>query len=147
MRATYRVLALLIPIGVVLQAAAVAYAWFAVLHDADKGAVFDEGSAPNAGHVVHSIGGMMVLPVIGLLLLIVSLFAKIPGGIKWAGIVFGVLVLQVLLAVLSFGAPIVGALHGINAFALAGVAAVAARKARTTEPAASASLDAPVAAS
>jgi hypothetical protein len=80
-----------------------------------------------------------VIPLIAVLLLIVSFFARIPGGIKWAAITFGVTALQLLLAVISDDAPVVGLLHGINAFALAGVASIAMRKARLadrTEPAA-----------
>ena len=46
------------------------------------------------------------MPVLGLILLIVSFFAAkvVPGARKWAGIVFGLIVLQVALAFVSFGA-------------------------------------------
>ena len=37
--------------------------------------------------------------------------------------------LQIALAFVSFGAPVVGALHGLNAFALLAVAGMAARRA------------------
>ena len=133
MRGAYRILAGLIAIGVVLQAAFVAAGWFTVMHDTDSGAVYDKNTGDNWGQVAHSTVGMMVIPVIALLLLIVSFFAGIPGGVKWAGITFGVTVLQIVLAFGGYGAPIVGALHGINAFALAGVASVAMRKARLAE--------------
>jgi hypothetical protein len=132
-RAAYRILAGLIAIGVVLQAAFIAVAWFTVLHDTDSGAVFDKNTEGNWGQVAHSSVGMMVLPVIALLLLVVSFFAGIPGGVKWAAITLGVTVLQVVLAFASYGAPAVGGLHGLNAFALAGVASVAMRKARLAE--------------
>ena len=133
MRGAYRILAGLIAIGVVLQAAFVAAGWFTVMHDTDSGAVYDKNTGDNWGQVAHSTVGMMVIPVIALVLLIVSFFAGIPGGVKWAGITFGVTVLQIVLAFGGYGAPIVGALHGINAFALAGVASVAMRKARLAE--------------
>jgi hypothetical protein len=133
MRATYRILALLIAIGVVIQAATVAVAWFTVLKDTDSGAVFDKNSDGNWAHMAHGQIGVLVIPLIAIVLLIVSFFARIPGGIKWALITLGVVVLQIVLAFLSFAAPIVGALHAINAFALAGVASIAARKARTAE--------------
>ena len=130
MRATYRILAMLIALGVVVQAAVIATAWFQVLKDTDSGAVFDKNSDGNWAHAAHGTIGMMVLPVIALVLLIVSFFAGIPGGVKWAAITLGVTVLQVVLAFAGFGAPVVGALHGINAFALAGVASMAMRQAR-----------------
>ena len=71
----------------------------------------------------------MVIPLLCLALLIVSFFAKIPGGVKWAAIVVGVAALQIALALVSFDAPWIGILHGLNAFALAGVAGRAAREA------------------
>jgi hypothetical protein len=135
MRATYRVLALLIAAGVVVQAAFIAVAWFQVLHDSDSGAIFDKNSEPNWAYTGHSVVGTLVIPIIALVLLILSFFARIPGGVKWAAITFGVVLLQIVFAFLGFAAPVAGALHGINAFALAGVASVAARQARLAETA------------
>jgi hypothetical protein len=65
------------------------------------------------------------MPLLGLILLIVSFFAakSVPGARKWGGIIFGLIVLQVVLAFVAFGAPIVGALHGLNALAIIGSAA------------------------
>jgi hypothetical protein len=145
MRATYRILALLIAIAVVVQAATVAVAWFTVIKDTDSGAVFDKNSDGNWAHAAHGQIGIMVIPLIAIVLLLVSFFARIPGGVKWAAITVGVVVLQIVFAFLSFGAPIVGALHAINAFALAGVASIAARKARLAETAAPVAPTAPVA--
>ena len=79
MRATYRILALLIAAGVVVQAALIAVAWFQVLNDTDSGAVFDKNSG-NWAHVAHGVIGGGVIPVIALVLLILSFFARIPGG-------------------------------------------------------------------
>jgi Family of unknown function (DUF6220) len=135
MRATYRVLALLIAVGVVVQAASIAVAWFTVLHDTDSGSVFDKNAQPNWGHMTHTVVGSGIIPILAILLLIISFFAKIPGGVRWAAITFGVVALQFLFAVLAFSAPVVGALHGINAFVLAAVASLAARQARVAEKA------------
>jgi hypothetical protein len=145
MRATYRVLAGLIALGVVVQAALIAGAWFTVLHNADDGAVFDENTGYNWAQVGHSVVGLMLIPLFSIILLIVSFFARVPGGVKWALITFGVVVLQILLAIFGFGAPIVGLLHGINAFAVAGVASVAMRKARAAEQVAPTAQPAPIA--
>jgi hypothetical protein len=130
MRATYRVLGLLIAIGVVLQAVFIAVAWFQVLKDTDSGAVFDKNSDGNWAHAAHGIVGMMVIPAIALVFLIVSFFARVPGGVKWAAITFGLTVLQIVLAFVSFAAPVLGSLHAINAFALAATASIGAGKAR-----------------
>jgi hypothetical protein len=129
MRAVYRVLAGLVAVGVLLQAMFIAWGVFTVDKDLDGGGVFDKNSDPNTGQELHGINGMMIIPIIALLLLIVSFFAKVDGGIKWALYVVGLVVLQIVLAFVSFGAPVVGALHGLNAFALAVVAVMASRRA------------------
>jgi heme A synthase len=120
---TYRVLAGLIALGVLVQAAAVALGWFQVISDVENGAVFDENAEFNLGQLVHLYGGLYAIPLLGLLLLIVSFLAAktVPGARKWGGIVFGLIVLQVALAIFAFAlAPAIGALHGMNALFLLG---------------------------
>jgi hypothetical protein len=117
MKSTYRVLAMLIALGVAVQTMSIALGFFIVLRDKDTG--------DNIGLTVHSVVGMMVIPFIALVLLVVSFFAGIAGGVKWAAIIFGLVVLQVLLAFAAAGAPAVGALHGLNALALIAVAGIA----------------------
>jgi Family of unknown function (DUF6220) len=141
MRAAYRILAMLVAIGVVLQAAFIAWGTFGIWNDSDNGKSFEKDS-PGAGFSAHAVTGYLIV-LIALVLLIVSFFARVPGGVKWAAITFGVGVLQIALAAVSFPVPILGVLHGLNAFALAGVASVAMRRARVAgEPA-----GAPIAAS
>ena len=138
MRQTYRVLAILIALGVVAQAAFIALAWFMVIKDLDDGAVIDKDYDGNAGHALHSIFGMMVIPLLALVFFAISFFAKIDGGVKWAGFVLLAVILQVALAFTAFGVPAVGALHGINAFVVMGLAGYAGRRAAeapTTESA------------
>jgi hypothetical protein len=135
MRATYLWLTRLIAVGVVLQAAFIAYGAFQILNAADHGKAFTGDSDFNTGQLLHSIFGVMVIPVLALILLIVSFFARIPGGAKFAGIIFGLVVLQFVLAFVAFSAPVLGTLHGLNAFALAGVAGYAGRPARQSAPA------------
>ena len=147
MRATYKVLASLVAIGVALQA------MFAVLGIAglekwvDGGGVFDKSvmEAEDApfpevfAFLAHGMNGMLVIPLIALALLIVSFFAHVPGGVKWAAVVLGLVVLQVTLGLLGHGIPFLGALHGLNALALFTCALYTARTvaSRTTvaEPA------------
>ncbi|TDD30784.1 hypothetical protein E1218_00265 [Kribbella turkmenica] len=132
MKSVYRALAGLVAIGVVVQAMTIALAWFTAIKDMDDGLVIDKNTDLNFGHVAHGWIGMMAIPVIALLLLIVSFFAKVQGGVRWALYVVGLVALQIALAFVSFGTPIVGTLHGLNAFALAGVASMAARRAVAT---------------
>jgi heme A synthase len=128
-RMTYRVVAGLIALGVFVQAAAVAFGWFEVIRDVENGLVFDENSEFNIGQIVHLYGGLYVIPALGLILLIVSFFAAktVPGARTWGGIVFGLIVLQVALAILAFSVTAgIGALHGMNALLLLGCAGRAA---------------------
>jgi len=134
MRAAYRVLALLIAAGVVVQAALIAVGWFITLHDLNKGLVIDKNYDGNWAHGAHGAIGTMVFPLLALALLVVSFLARIPGGVTWALITLGLVVLQILFAFVAYPVPILGLLHGINAFALAAVASIAARRARTATP-------------
>jgi hypothetical protein len=131
-RLAYRILAMLIAAGVVVQAAAIAFALFDIEKKTDDGQLYSKDTH-NGGIALHSVLGEMVIPVLALLLLIVSFFAAIPGGVKWAAITFGVLVLQIVLAFAGDAVPAIGVLHAINAFALAAVASIAMRKARLAD--------------
>ncbi|MDQ1586679.1 MAG: hypothetical protein QOJ90_3052 [Actinomycetota bacterium] len=130
MRTAYRVIANAIAAGVVLQAAFIAYGFFQQLSDLDaKKAIHDD----NAGQVLHMVVGEMVFPVLGLALLVVAFLTRLPEALRWAGLVLLVMVVQILLAMAGTSVPALGALHGINAFVLAGVASVAARRVATAE--------------
>ena len=124
MKQTYRVISGLIALGVLVQAGAIAAGWFTALHDVDKGLVIDKNYDGNGFHGLHAFVGFNVMPLLGLILLIVSFFAakSVPGARMWAGIVFGLIILQVALALFSFSIPSLGALHGINALAIFGCA-------------------------
>jgi hypothetical protein len=130
MKSTYRVLALLIALGVAVQAMSIALGFFIVLKNKNTG--------ENIGLELHSVVGQMVIPLIAVVLLVVSFFAGVAGGVKWAAIIFGLVVLQVLLAFAGSGAPAVGALHGLNALAVMALAGIAgSRVAKQSAPAAS----------
>jgi heme A synthase len=143
MRNAYRGLALAIAALVALQAAFIAYfisglgAWIQEGGTLDA-SVFSEGSTTEVGGetgiMLHALTGTFLIPLLALVLLIISFFAKIPGGVKWAAIVFGVVVLQYALAILSrsAGVPFLGALHGLNALILFGVSVTAAMRVRST---------------
>jgi hypothetical protein len=134
MRATYRVLGIAISVMVVLQASFIAFGVFDVRKQVDdNGSIGEDAVGDIAGFGLHSLGAMVVSLLV-IALLIVSFFVKVPGAIQWAAIVFGVTLLQWILAIFAFPAPIVGLLHGINAFAIAGTASVAARKISQAAP-------------
>lgn len=129
MRSTYRVLAYVIAAGVLVQAASIAAGIFGLWGEVEDGGVITEDWEYNAGLITHAIVGMIVIPLVALVLLIVSFFAKVPGGVRLAAIVLGLVVLQVVLAFASYGISGLGALHGLNAIAVLGAASAAARRA------------------
>ena len=124
MKQTYRVVAGLIALGVLVQAGAIAAGWFTAIHDVDNGLVIDKNYDGNAFHSLHGFVGFNVMPALGLILLVVSFFAakSVPGARKWGAIVFGLIILQVALALFAFSVPALGGLHGINALAVFGTA-------------------------
>jgi uncharacterized membrane protein (Fun14 family) len=131
MKATYRVLAILVPILVALQASFIALGvfglgkWVEDGNDFTKNVLENGGSTGDVGFALHSFGAI-ALALVGLLLLIVSFFAKIDGGVRAAALVFGDVLLQWVLAFVSFAAWAVGILHGLNAFLLFGLGMMAA---------------------
>ncbi|KQX65675.1 hypothetical protein [Angustibacter sp. Root456] len=135
MRSAYRVIAGLISFAVVVQAASIAYAMFAISHEIENGTVIDKNYVENStgpegvGFAIHAIDGQMVIPLLAIVLLVVSFFAKVAGGVRWAAFVLLAVVVQVVLAFVSFGAPVVGFLHGLNALVVFGLAGFAARRA------------------
>jgi hypothetical protein len=141
MRKAYRILADIIAIAFVVQSMAMVWAIAGLFHWIDSGggsldsAVLDswEDDPPDFqgsfGFAIHGIVGGMVVPVIALAFLIVAFFAHVPGGVKWAAIVFGSVAVQITVAYAGYDAPVVGLIHGLNAFALFSLAIVAARAA------------------
>lgn len=128
MRAGYLWLSRLIALGVVLQAAFIAWGTFEIVHDAEEGGAYTEESGHTLGQELHAVFGERVIPLLALVMLILALFARIPRGVPFAAAVLGLVVLQYLLALVSVPVPWLGLLHAVNAFALAGVAGLAGRQ-------------------
>ena len=133
MKTVYRVLAFAIAAMVAIQAGAIGYAVFAQLHWIENGGTLDEASfesAPGFGaYIFHALNGATVL-LLALALLILSFFAKIPQGVRWAVIVLACTIVQIALGTLSRLVSQIGAVHGAVALVLFGVAVMAAMRAR-----------------
>jgi hypothetical protein len=137
----YRILAIIIAAEVVIQAMMIVFAVAGLYNYIDDGATVDKAAMEDedlsftgaTGFMVHGINGMMIIPLLGIALLVVSFFAKFDGAVKWAGIVLASIVVQVAAGLLGHGAPYIGMIHGLNAFILAGAAGFASRQARTAE--------------
>lgn len=143
MRKAYQVLANTIAVLVVVQAGAIAWAFFGMTEW-----ITNDGGVVNKqllectdcaqqftaewGFAIHMFfNGLVLIPLLSLILLLVSFFAKVPAGVRFALTVVGLVVLQVIvLPSLARGVGTgFGALHGINAFVLMGVALMAGRRA------------------
>ena len=144
MRKTYQGLAYAIAALVVVQAGALAWAYFGLSNEIDQhGLVINKacleseagcggGYVAEWGFAVHMFfNGLLLIPLLSLVMLIVSFFAKVPRGVVLAASLVGLVVLQVIvLPMLSreVGSGF-GALHGVNALVMMGVAIMAGRRA------------------
>ena len=146
MRKIYRIVALLIAVEVVVQAAALAWALFGLGKWIDDGNTFNKtmleecrdcpwNFTEERGFMIHGLNGFLIIPVLGLVLLIVSFFTRDKMLIRWAGITFALILIQSqLLPELAREFPIFGALHGLNALLLFIAAIVTWRKAKAPAP-------------
>lgn len=140
MRGAYRVLAFIVAAEVVIQAMAIAYALAGLGYwVSEEGGVLNKAAMESedleftgiGGFILHGINGMMVVPILALLLLIVSFFAKLPGASKRAGIILGMVVLQVVLGISTHSIVVAAPIHVLNGFGIFAMAALAGYRART----------------
>ena len=140
MRTIYRILAHTIAGLVAIQAAVMVFAvaglygWIMDGNTLTESAMEDQSLdfTGAVGFMLHGMIGMMLIPLIALVLLIVSFFAKVEGGVKFAGIVLFLVVLQVALGIFGHETPYAGLLHGLNALVLFAAALQAGRQVSST---------------
>lgn len=140
MRTVYKILAYSVAVEVAIQATVVVLAFAGLGKWVSDGNVFDKAVMESdefpfpevVGIIVHGVNGGLVIPVIALLLLIVSFFARIPGGIKFAVLVLALVAVQTMLGYAAHDLTWLGALHGLNAMLLFAAALHTARRARLT---------------
>lgn len=143
MKTVYQVFAFLIALEVVIQATAIAWGLFGFGVWIDEGNTFSKAQldcrdcpwnfTEERGFMIHGINGFMVVPLLSLIFLIVSFFAKIPKGVWWAFAVFVLVILQsqILPGLARDVNPAFGALHGLNALVLFAVAIMAGKRAKS----------------
>lgn len=139
MKKFYRVLAYSVAGLVVVQAIAVVWAISGESKYIANGGVIDKAVVESRefvfpevlGFAIHGINGDLLIPLVALALLILSFFAKVPGGVKWAAIVFALVAVQSTLGHASHELPVAGALHGLNALLLFTAAGYSGLRARS----------------
>ena len=138
MRKVFSALAWIIAGGVVVQAAAIAFAFGGVLNRVSEGGVVDKallesggaGGSGELGFWIHGIVGGGVMPLLGIALLAVSFFVRIRGARLWAAITFGLIALQATLGFSITDIPYLGLIHGANALAIVLAAVMSAFRVR-----------------
>ena len=134
MQTVYRYWAALVFLAVLLQVAFAGYGAFSVANDVDDGGSVNEDRFEDVWGLHASWGYIVILGA--LILLVIALIARLGKRrvLHTAGL-FGLLVLQWILAMIGFDVPGIGALHPVNAlfiFAMSGwLAATSWRAART----------------
>lgn len=138
MRKLYTGLAWAVAAGVVVQAAAIAFAFGGMLNLVSEGGVVDKalleafqaGGVGELGFLIHGLAGGVVIPLLALALLVVSFLVRARGTRLWAAIVFGLVALQVTLGFSITDMPYLGLIHGANALAVVAAASFAALRMR-----------------
>lgn len=128
----YRALAVTIAVLVGVQAASHAWASAGLGHYIMGGAVVDKSMMEDtggplpfpevAGIIVHGLNGGLVIPAVALALLVVSFFVRVPGAIRGAAVVMGLVAVQMTLGYAGHGLPLLALFHGMNALILFGAA-------------------------
>jgi hypothetical protein len=144
-RALYRWWATLLFACVVVQVGFAGFGAFFVINKVDDDRPVTESEFED-GFVPHSVLGYLIL-LLGLIFLLIGAGAGIG---KWRlgrhGVLFALLILQLLLAWIGFGVPAVGFLHPVNAlviFSLLGWIVSDEWRRRAPTPGSPAALDGP----
>lgn len=130
MRVVYRVLAFIIAVEVAIQASVMVFAVAGLGIWVQDGGVLDKATMESEepafpegiGFFLHAMNGMYLIPLLALLLLIASFFAKVHRGVAYALLVLGLVVLQIFLGIFGHEAAFFGLLHGLNALLLFAIA-------------------------
>ena len=126
MRSAYKYLAYAIDVLILLQAAAIAWAVFGLSKYIDDGHSINKSSiegdktlfSEENGFAIHGMSGTTLIPLVALILLIISFFAKVPDGPKFAGMLFVGIAIQIALGIFAHDLPALGFIHGFWALLL-----------------------------
>jgi hypothetical protein len=137
LRTVYRYWAWLVFAAVILQVGFAGYGAFYVAHKTDNDGTVNEDKFEDGFGLHIGFGYLVVL--LGLVLLILALAGRVRGRmLGLTGLLFGLLIVQVLLAWFGFEVPAIGFFHPVNAlliFALSGYLASTEWRMRAAGPA------------
>ena len=136
---TYRIFAYLVALEVFVQAATHAYGsaglghWiYADGHTVTKATLEEHSDVDFTGRwagILHGENGAMLVPLLAIAFLVVGFVTRkhVDRGLRWSGIVLGLVVVQVALGFVSLVVPQMAMLHAVNALLLLLAALHAAR--------------------
>ncbi len=123
MSSAFRIWASIVSLAIIVQVGLAGYgAFHAVDESDDKGTIGK--NVVSDGFSAHAALGYIIF-LAALVLLVLALIARRAGGpgrLKWSGAILGLVVVQILLAWAGSASAWLGALHGVNALAVAGIA-------------------------
>jgi hypothetical protein len=135
LRTVYRYWAWVLFVAVILQIGLAGYGAFNAVHKADKAHHDDQKTVTlgkdtvEDGFGAHAALGTLLILLI-LLFLIIALIAGIRGRrLKLTALLFGLMILQVVLAWVGFDQPVIGFFHPINALVILGLTGYLAKTA------------------
>jgi hypothetical protein len=123
LNSVFRIWASIVSLAIIIQVGLAGYgAFHAADVSDDKGSIGKK--AVSDGFSAHNALGYIILlaALILLVLAVVQRRTGSPGRVQWSAGIFGLIVVQVLLAWAGGAADWLGVLHGMNALAVAGVA-------------------------
>jgi hypothetical protein len=150
MRRIYSGIGWVVAFLVVVQAGAIAVGFGGMMHFVDGGGVVDKALTESrtlgnftgeVGFPVHALVGGLILPLLALVQLIVSWFTRAPGASWLAAGLFLLILIQGTIGYSIKDLPYLGALHGINAFAVLAVAVAGALRLRAAARASASTSD------
>ena len=122
MNSAFRIWASLVSFAIIVQVGLAAYGAFNAIDKSDDSGTIGK-NAVSDGFIAHTVlGYAIVAAAIVLLALAFATRRAVRSRLRSSGLIFGLLVVQILLAGLGDAVPWLGILHGMNALAIAGFA-------------------------
>jgi hypothetical protein len=124
MSSAFRIWASVVSLAVILQVGLASYGAFHAVNVADDKGSIAKKSAEDA-FAFHAILGYLIF-LAAIVLLVLAFLARRGGvassRVRWSAILLGLILVQIVFALIGHASAGLGILHGMNALAVAGVA-------------------------
>jgi hypothetical protein len=118
----FRIWSSLLSLAIIVQVGLAAYGAFHAVDESDDKGVIGKNAVSDGFNAHSALGYIILLAALVLVVLALPARGEGPWRLKWSGLVFGLIVVQILFAYLGGGVAWLGVLHGMNALAVAGFA-------------------------